>query len=66
LDGYNQLLIKYVGADFEAVCARGAANDIITAYVVFIAYQNVDYNEEVLAEWLGCEEYKEPEEEEKN
>jgi ParB/RepB/Spo0J family partition protein len=59
---YDQLLLKYTGCDFETVSTLGVALDIIKAYVIYTVFNNCEYNDEIVADWLGCEEYKEPEE----
>jgi hypothetical protein len=63
-NAFDRLLVKYVGKPFDAIRESGTADEVITATLVYYIYDNVSCNSDEIAEWLGCEEYEDKDEEE--
>ena len=53
----NELYIKYIGKDIAQIKASGTYEDVVKAVVIHHLFDNAGYDDDDIAEWIGCERY---------
>jgi len=51
----DMLYVKYTGKTFAEIKVGGTAEDIIKMALIYDVYNNLEYDKNELARWIGCE-----------